>query len=156
MYYVIELCIYMYYVLCMYLPTAGYISPAIDRSPVGLPPMHQPWPGELVWALSCRFWNCGGSSPNYQLAVLKKYPVLANTLNLCTHTLTINWIYIHSRHSSTHSYARFYAYALCLCKIIYKNAWEIAQSHASVHNSMNPNFSTHTYFAATLPSIVGI
>ena len=46
---------------------------------------------------------------NYQLAVLKKYPVLANILNLCTHTLTI---YIHSRYSSAHSYApKHYAYA---------------------------------------------
>ena len=43
--YVIELCIYV----CMYVPAAGHISPAIDRSPVGLPPMHQPWQGELVF-----------------------------------------------------------------------------------------------------------
>ena len=47
----------------MYVPAAGYISPAIDQSPVGLPTMHQPWPWDLVWALSCSFWHCGGSSP---------------------------------------------------------------------------------------------
>ena len=42
--YVIELCIYV----CIYVPAAGHISPAIDRSLVELPTMHQPLPGELV------------------------------------------------------------------------------------------------------------
>ena len=46
----------------MYVPAAGHISPAIDRRPVGRLPMHQPWPGELVRALTCRFWHCGGPS----------------------------------------------------------------------------------------------
>jgi len=49
--------------ICMYVPAAGHISPSIDRSPVELLPMQQPWPGELVCALSCRFWHCGGCSP---------------------------------------------------------------------------------------------
>jgi hypothetical protein len=33
----------------MYVPAAGHISPAIDRSPVGLPLMRQPWLGKLVF-----------------------------------------------------------------------------------------------------------
>ena len=33
----------------MYVPAAGHISPAIDRSPDGLPPMHQPSPGNFVF-----------------------------------------------------------------------------------------------------------
>ena len=34
----------------MYVPAAGHISPAIDWSPVELPPMQQPWPGKLVFS----------------------------------------------------------------------------------------------------------
>ena len=49
--------------MCMYVPAAGHISPAIDRSSVGLLPRHYPRPGELVRALTCRFRLCGGTSP---------------------------------------------------------------------------------------------
>ena len=83
---------------------------------------------------------------NYQLAVLKK-PRTSKYFKFM-------YTYTHNIHSFKVFVRPFLCTkTLCLCQIIYTNAWEIAQSHACLYISLNPHFSTHTYFAATPPSI---